>query len=86
MGEGLRLAAQTFTRDVALLSCCAAPEPLRLREWAELLDIKLNKALDQLVSVDLIEAEPATAQFARCLSVQCHLAGPQRPARRRPHR
>jgi mercuric reductase len=24
MGEGLRLAAQAFTRDVAMLSCCAA--------------------------------------------------------------
>jgi hypothetical protein len=24
MGEGLRLAAQAFTRDVAKLSCCAA--------------------------------------------------------------
>ena len=23
-GEGLRLAAQTFTRDIALLSCCAS--------------------------------------------------------------
>jgi mercuric reductase len=24
MGEGLRLAAQAFTRDVGMLSCCAA--------------------------------------------------------------
>jgi mercuric reductase len=24
VGEGLRLAAQTFTRDIALLSCCAS--------------------------------------------------------------
>jgi hypothetical protein len=24
VGEGLRLAAQTFTRDVTLLSCCAS--------------------------------------------------------------
>ena len=24
MAEGLKLAAQTFTRDVALLSCCAS--------------------------------------------------------------
>ena len=24
MGKGLRLAAQAFTRDVAMLSCCAA--------------------------------------------------------------
>jgi mercuric reductase len=24
MGEGLRLAAQAFTRDASMLSCCAA--------------------------------------------------------------
>ena len=40
-----------------------APEPQRLREWAKQLDIELSEALDQLVSVDLIEAEPATARL-----------------------
>lgn len=40
-----------------------APEPRQLREWAHQLDIELGEALDQLVSVDLIEADPATAQL-----------------------
>jgi hypothetical protein len=40
-----------------------APEPGRLREWAHQLDIELGEALDQLVSVDLVEADPATAQL-----------------------
>jgi Alkylmercury lyase len=40
-----------------------APEPQRLREWAKQLDIELSEALDQLVSVDLVEAEPATARL-----------------------
>jgi hypothetical protein len=41
----------------------AAPEPQRLREWAGQLDIELNAALDQLVAVDLIEADPATTRM-----------------------
>jgi hypothetical protein len=40
-----------------------APEPRQLREWAHQLDIELGEALDQLVSVDLVEADPATAQL-----------------------
>ena len=40
-----------------------APEPRQLREWAHQLDIELGEALDQLVSVDLVETEPATAQL-----------------------
>jgi hypothetical protein len=40
-----------------------APEPGRLREWAHQLDIELVEALDRLVSVDLVEADPATAQL-----------------------
>jgi hypothetical protein len=42
-----------------------APEPQRLGEWAHQLDIELDAALDQLLSVDLIETDPATAQL-RC--------------------
>ena len=40
-----------------------APEPGRLRGWAHQLDIELGDALDQLVSVDLVEADPTTAQL-----------------------
>lgn len=40
-----------------------APEPARLREWAHHLDIELDDALDQLVSVDLVEADQATARL-----------------------
>jgi hypothetical protein len=40
-----------------------APEPGRLREWAQQLNIELGEALNQLVSVDLIETDPATAQL-----------------------
>jgi broad specificity phosphatase PhoE len=40
-----------------------APEPERLREWARQLDIGLDAGLEQLVSVDLVEADPATAQL-----------------------
>jgi hypothetical protein len=40
-----------------------APKPRQLRECAHQLDIELGEALDQLVSVDLIEADPATAQL-----------------------
>jgi hypothetical protein len=40
-----------------------APEPQQLREWAHQLDIEQDDALDQLVSVDLVEADPATAQL-----------------------
>src|SRR5215218_11438328 len=40
-----------------------APEPGQLREWAHQLDIELGEALDQLVAVDLVEADPATAQL-----------------------
>jgi hypothetical protein len=40
-----------------------APEPGRLGEWAHQLDIELDAALDQLVYVDLVEADPATAQL-----------------------
>ena len=40
-----------------------APESGQLREWVHQLDIELDAALDQLVSVDLIEADPATAQL-----------------------
>ena len=40
-----------------------APQPQRLREWVKQLDIELSEALDQLVSVDLVEAEPATARL-----------------------
>jgi hypothetical protein len=40
-----------------------APEPRRLREWAHQLDIELDAALDQLVAVDLVETDPATAQL-----------------------
>jgi hypothetical protein len=39
-----------------------APEPQRLREWAHQLDIELDAALDQLIAVDLVEADPATAR------------------------
>jgi hypothetical protein len=41
----------------------AAPETQRLREWAHQLDIELDTALGQLVAVDLVEANPATAQL-----------------------
>jgi hypothetical protein len=40
-----------------------APEPQQLWEWAHQLDIELDAALDQLVAVDLVEADPATAQL-----------------------
>jgi hypothetical protein len=40
-----------------------APEAARLREWADQLDIELDEALAQLVSVDLVEADPATARL-----------------------
>ena len=40
-----------------------APEPGPLREWAHQLDIELDAALDQLVAVDLVEADPATARL-----------------------
>lgn len=40
-----------------------APEPQQLREWAHQLDLELDAALDQLVAVDLAEADPATAQL-----------------------
>ena len=40
-----------------------APEPGQLREWAHQLAIELGEALDQLVAVDLVEADPATAQL-----------------------
>lgn len=40
-----------------------APKPERLREWAHQLGIELVEALDQLVSVDLVEVEPATERL-----------------------
>ena len=40
-----------------------APEPQRLREWAHQLDIELDAGLDQLVAVDLVEADPATERL-----------------------
>jgi hypothetical protein len=40
-----------------------APEPGQLREWTHQLDIELDAALAQLVSVDLVETDPATAQL-----------------------
>src|SRR4029453_12442032 len=40
-----------------------APEAARLREGAHQLDIELDEALAQLVSVDLVEADPATARL-----------------------
>jgi Alkylmercury lyase len=40
-----------------------APEPQRLRHWSHQLDIELDAALDQLMAVDLVEADPATAQL-----------------------
>lgn len=40
-----------------------APEPGQLWESAHQLDIELDAALAQLVSVDLVEADPATAQL-----------------------
>jgi alkylmercury lyase len=39
-----------------------APEPGRLGEWAHHLDIELDTGLAQLLSVDLVEADSATAQ------------------------
>ena len=41
----------------------AAPEPGQLREWGHQLDIGLNAGLAQLVSVDLVEADTATARL-----------------------
>jgi Alkylmercury lyase len=52
---------QHILRHFALQA--TAPEPARLREWAQQLDIELGEALNQLVSVDLIETDPATAQL-----------------------
>lgn len=40
-----------------------APEAQQLREWAHQLDIELSEALGQLVAVDLVEADPATARL-----------------------
>jgi hypothetical protein len=40
-----------------------APEPGQLREWTHQLYIELEEALDQLVAVDLVETDPATAQL-----------------------
>jgi hypothetical protein len=40
-----------------------APEPARLREWAHQFDLEPDAALDQLVAVDLVETDPATAQL-----------------------
>jgi Alkylmercury lyase len=40
-----------------------APEPARLREWAHQFDLEPEAALDQLVSVDLVEPDPATARL-----------------------
>jgi hypothetical protein len=52
---------QHILRHFALQA--TAPEPARLREWAQQLDIELGEALNQLVSVDLIETDSATAQL-----------------------
>ena len=40
-----------------------APEPARLREWAHQFDLEPDAALDQLVAVDLVETDPATARL-----------------------
>jgi hypothetical protein len=40
-----------------------APEPGLLREWAYQLDIEPDAAMDQLVAVDLVEADPVTARL-----------------------
>jgi hypothetical protein len=57
----LRQLHQHILRHFALQA--TAPEPARLREWAQQLAIELDAALDQLVAVDLVETEPATAQL-----------------------
>jgi Alkylmercury lyase len=41
----------------------AAPTPAQLRKWAHQLDIELDAVLDQLVAVDLVETDPATARL-----------------------
>jgi hypothetical protein len=57
----LRLLHQRILRHFA--EHATAPEPWRLREWAHQLDIELGEALDQLVAIDLVEADPATARL-----------------------
>jgi hypothetical protein len=57
----LRLLHQGILRHFA--QHATAPEPGRLREWAHQLDIELDEALDQLVAVDLVEADPAAGQL-----------------------
>jgi Alkylmercury lyase len=57
----LRLLHQGILRHFA--QHATAPEPGRLREWTQQLDIELEEAVDQLVAVDLVEADPATARL-----------------------
>jgi hypothetical protein len=63
-----------------------APEPQRLREWAHQLDIELDAGLDQLVAVDLVEADPATARLLGAYPFSAIPRGHKSPTRRRPHR
>ena len=57
----LRQLHQHILRHFALQA--TAPEPARLREWAQQLDIELGEGLNQLVSIDLVETDLATAQL-----------------------
>jgi Alkylmercury lyase len=52
---------QLILRHFAELA--ATPEPGQLREWAHQLDTELDAARAQLVAVDLVEADPATARL-----------------------
>jgi Alkylmercury lyase len=61
LASPLRQLHQFILRHFA--ESAAAPESGRLGEWAYQLDIELEAALDQLVAVDLVEADPATARL-----------------------